>query len=548
MNDQQALLAAVRESPEDDLPRLAFADWCDEHGLQPRAEFIRAQIDADRLDEPDPHRLALEDRADELLAEHRDEWLGSAAAQVSRLHFRRGFVESAAVECGRFLDCAEEVFRSWPLRRLRLQGADGDYAENEELIAALRSPWLARAESLAVFCDASSLSRDAVAALAECPHLADLRELDLNAHNPGPGIGPEGVRLLANSPHLRGLTALRLRWQKIGDGGAAALAASPLLPRLRLLDLGAIQEIGDAGLIALLSSAGAASLKWLDVEHTSPGPEALAILAAWGERARPSGLRVGSLGRDPSGRPAGAPWVAGLEDLSVRDLLPPRIDPDRLLCLGCPVGALFDRLEEGGCFDALRSLDVSHSEIVPAEVEQILAGDALPRLAEVNFFFSRVGDRGLEAMARSPGLSRLRRLNLRFNDLTDDGVKALAASPYAGGLRSLYLSGGDLGAAGVRCLIRSPHLGRLRELELCGVGATDASVKALCKAFPLLRGLDLSSSRDLTDASAAALSRARWPLLERLSLCSLPFSDEAIEKLRRRWGPRLELAEQDEWL
>src|SRR5262245_5013537 len=103
MNDHDALLAAVRESPADDLPRLAFADWCDEHGQAPRAEFIRAQIGADRLDESDPRRLALEDRADVLLAEHREEWLGPFGAHTSRWVFRRGFVESAAVECGRFV-------------------------------------------------------------------------------------------------------------------------------------------------------------------------------------------------------------------------------------------------------------------------------------------------------------------------------------------------------------------------------------------------------------------------------------------------------------
>lgn len=42
--DEAGLLAAVREAPEDDLPRLVYADWCEDNGRPERAEFIRAQI------------------------------------------------------------------------------------------------------------------------------------------------------------------------------------------------------------------------------------------------------------------------------------------------------------------------------------------------------------------------------------------------------------------------------------------------------------------------------------------------------------------------
>lgn len=41
MTDREALLAAVRESPDDDLPRLVFADWLDDRGESDRAAFIR---------------------------------------------------------------------------------------------------------------------------------------------------------------------------------------------------------------------------------------------------------------------------------------------------------------------------------------------------------------------------------------------------------------------------------------------------------------------------------------------------------------------------
>ncbi len=43
MNEEQALLAAVLDDYDDDLPRLALADFWEEHGQSERAEFVRVQ-------------------------------------------------------------------------------------------------------------------------------------------------------------------------------------------------------------------------------------------------------------------------------------------------------------------------------------------------------------------------------------------------------------------------------------------------------------------------------------------------------------------------
>jgi uncharacterized protein (TIGR02996 family) len=43
MNEREALLRAVCENPDDDTPRLVFADWLQENGEEARAEFIRLQ-------------------------------------------------------------------------------------------------------------------------------------------------------------------------------------------------------------------------------------------------------------------------------------------------------------------------------------------------------------------------------------------------------------------------------------------------------------------------------------------------------------------------
>src|SRR5690349_11596149 len=96
--EETALIRAIRETPDDDLPRLALADWLDENGVPERAEFLRAQVELARLPHDDPRRPALEDREHDLLAENEEHWLGDLAA-ADGLHeweFERGFLTEIA--------------------------------------------------------------------------------------------------------------------------------------------------------------------------------------------------------------------------------------------------------------------------------------------------------------------------------------------------------------------------------------------------------------------------------------------------------------------
>jgi uncharacterized protein (TIGR02996 family) len=48
-SDESALLGTILDQPDDDVPRLVYADWLDEHGDADRARFIRLQCAADEL-------------------------------------------------------------------------------------------------------------------------------------------------------------------------------------------------------------------------------------------------------------------------------------------------------------------------------------------------------------------------------------------------------------------------------------------------------------------------------------------------------------------
>jgi uncharacterized protein (TIGR02996 family) len=48
MSEKAAFLSAIRDTPDDDTPRLVMADWLQEHGEGERAEFIRLQCEIER--------------------------------------------------------------------------------------------------------------------------------------------------------------------------------------------------------------------------------------------------------------------------------------------------------------------------------------------------------------------------------------------------------------------------------------------------------------------------------------------------------------------
>lgn len=69
-------IRAIIGNPDDDAPRLVFADWLEERGESERAEFIRVQIELARLPEGDRRRRRLEERERELLEQHTLLWFG----------------------------------------------------------------------------------------------------------------------------------------------------------------------------------------------------------------------------------------------------------------------------------------------------------------------------------------------------------------------------------------------------------------------------------------------------------------------------------------
>jgi uncharacterized protein (TIGR02996 family) len=98
--DELAFLQAILDNPHDDLPRLVYADWLDEHGHPGRAELIRLQHTRASAE---ADRRAIDARIRELVAAVGGPYAGAAWVR------------------GRFQQC-QRASRRWTSRMLDLRG------------------------------------------------------------------------------------------------------------------------------------------------------------------------------------------------------------------------------------------------------------------------------------------------------------------------------------------------------------------------------------------------------------------------------------------
>jgi uncharacterized protein (TIGR02996 family) len=147
-SDGDALFRAICENPQEDTPRLIYADWLDENGDTERAEFIRLQIEARVLDPAYPAPDAIV-RVTRLLREYGNAWraeLPQIAGVCWNPFFVRGFIEHADLTAEKDSSAhLTQAFAAAPLSRLVL------HALNEErLLTLLDHPCVPRLARLAM--------------------------------------------------------------------------------------------------------------------------------------------------------------------------------------------------------------------------------------------------------------------------------------------------------------------------------------------------------------------------------------------------------------
>lgn len=123
MSIDDEFIQTIIASPDDDIPRLVYADWLDEQA-DPRGEFIRIQCELAKMPEADPRRWDMELRQGRLMRWYGWQWWYEPfAPDMQRPVFHRGFVEDTELKVQAILQDFDACSRLYPLlKRLRVWG------------------------------------------------------------------------------------------------------------------------------------------------------------------------------------------------------------------------------------------------------------------------------------------------------------------------------------------------------------------------------------------------------------------------------------------
>ncbi len=303
---QPQLLQAIVENPEDDTPRLVYADWLEENGDPERAEFIRVQCDLARLPRHDPAYPELLAREEELLAEHKKKWAEPMTPYCRKFTFDRGFPDHISLSLYGFDQHLNDILTVTPVSSMRLRACEKPY-ERVTDHAGFRH---VRTLNL----DQCKLSPPFFKILASSPNSSGLRELILANNN----AKSKGLKYLLDSEHLSNLESLDLRGCKLKKDSFQVMADAPRFQQIRnirvytnyfLLDDaktvansqyagnlrefhfdGQMVQVPEAALDTLAESAFLAGLEKLHLD--CHGPMSSAFLAALGACERLTELRM----------------------------------------------------------------------------------------------------------------------------------------------------------------------------------------------------------------------------------------------------------------
>jgi uncharacterized protein (TIGR02996 family) len=405
MTDREALYRAILEHPDDDTPRLIYADALEDEGHGKLAAFVRAQVEVARLAEYDSRAIRHRHHAQELVAEA-NRWLLEQPGLPDGLQwvqepFRRGLPAAVEAKDGAaFLAHADELFNRYPIESVEFAAI-----RVAEVGSLAESPWLTRLTRLGF---PAGLSGQVAPRLLNSPNLTRLTELYV-----GPGMTVRtAARALVHSQAFRRLTSLS--WRDDQRSGGAVLAeliqlADP--PRLKKLDLSGNRITADA--VGRLAAAPAlAAVEDLDLSGNTLGPDGVRALI------------------DAAFFPDRLPRLRSLHLLHTR----PETDGVRAL-----TATAF--------FPELQSLSLGGNNLGPAAAKLIADSPAVGSLRVLDLRENRLGDRGAAALAASRHLHNLMQLDLAENQIGEAGAAAIAESAALDGVIYLNLYGNPFSPA-----------------------------------------------------------------------------------------------------
>jgi uncharacterized protein (TIGR02996 family) len=229
--DHRGMLMAVIENPDEDVHRLVYADWLEEHGDAARAEFIRLQcsVASRGRDQTIPRADPEHGRIQQLTQQLGARWLAELPVirGIQWSGFHRGF---PGVVVASPTTLARSGRKAWALAPVEMVTITRLNAIGASAIAASR--FLERIRVLTV--ERYSAARDGIGplrTLLRTPRVANLRRLSFATSR----LGDSGLREVFDSPYLTGLEWLNLGYDYdiFGDEYANMLLNSPTFANLR---------------------------------------------------------------------------------------------------------------------------------------------------------------------------------------------------------------------------------------------------------------------------------------------------------------------------
>jgi uncharacterized protein (TIGR02996 family) len=444
VSTESELLAAIFAHPEEDMPRLMFADWLEEQGGESntaRAEYIRLEIALAR-DFPgkrwSAQRTAAQKPPTALFAKHGNEWYPDLFGRKNILRgtkgspqMRRGFPFQIYADGDALCGVMERLLQLAPITSVEFRNCT-----TNTVYRVCAAPWTARLRTI----NFSAYDQPPTSwnALADAEHFGELEELVPY----GGGFSPATAERIAAANRFPRLKRFVLAPASTAETITKLFAGPAFSGLCELSLLSRYPAIyGAAGLDALAASAPLAQLRTL-YAAVHPDMEIVPRLAK------------------------GAFWRT-LENLNV-------------LCCGLGNDGIAEFARLAG--PNFRKLELNSNQIGPAGIRALVESECFGSLNELVLWGNPIGDGGAKALAESPRAANLRSLDLSSCNIGAEGIKALAESSHLSGLRELALGSNALGAKEAKVLAASPHFGALEQLRMSST-SSPATKKALRERF-----------------------------------------------------------------
>ncbi|MBP3960996.1 TIGR02996 domain-containing protein [Gemmata sp. G18] len=203
MNEEDALLRAICEHPDEDMPRLAFADWLDEQGTVSAAwaELIRVQMALARgAGDPRERLVARERELAPVVVESWPERMGLPVGLMWQ-NWTRGFPFTLAGP-GELIRAAHPRFAGRvPLCEFNFRGAT-----DADLLALATWTEARLVRKLGVWTDTERITERAFIAMVDCEHLGKLERLRMERVQ----LTERAAVAFLDSPFMAGLLHLKL--------------------------------------------------------------------------------------------------------------------------------------------------------------------------------------------------------------------------------------------------------------------------------------------------------------------------------------------------